>query len=344
MKTIQNQIKDLFKLLPSSERTDVLKELHENFDTNVELIKEIRNEIMHNEIQQCPHCTSREFVGWGTDKKLKRFKCKSCKRTFTEYSGTWVSQIHHKNLLDRYIDLMLQEKSIAKISEELNISIQTSFDWRHKILGAIAKNNTEKFKRLTESDETFFLFSQKGQENVTEKSRKRGGRANKSGISKEQVAVIVTSDRKNEIDLTVATLGRIRKKDIENAIGNKIDDNTILCTDNHVSYKGFAIDKAIEHHTITAKLKEYVKDKIYHVQTVNSIDSRLKPWINIQRRGVATKYLQNYMNWFKIKEILKKSKNRVREFLKITLTNTNAWKKFRNLQDDYDKWMLSTQN
>jgi len=341
MESIKEEIKTLFKRLPSAEQIDILKNLHEFTSSPNNKIHEIKSEILSNEIQKCPHCGSREFIGWGRDKKIKRFKCKSCKRTFTEYSGTWVSHIHHKDLLDKYVDLMLQEKSIAKISEELEISIQTSFDWRHKILGSIEKNEAEKFKNLTESDETFFLHSQKGQEKVTEKSRKRGGKSNKSGISKEQVAVIVTTDRKKEIELSVATLGRIKKSDIESAIGSKIDENTILCTDSHASYKGFAIDNKIEHHMVKAKIKEYAKDKIYHVQTVNSLDSRLKPWINIKLKGVATKYLQNYLNWFKMKETLKKSKNRVREFIRITIMNNNAWEKFMDLQDNYDNWMFS---
>lgn len=44
------------------------------------------------------------------------------------------------------------------------------------------------------------------------------------------------------------TMGRIKKIDIENAIGSRIHkDQTILCSDAHVSYKGFAIDNNLEH-------------------------------------------------------------------------------------------------
>ncbi|GAA3650326.1 hypothetical protein GCM10022397_38670 [Flavivirga jejuensis] len=43
-------------------------------------------------------------------------------------------------------------------------------------------------------------------------------------------------------------MGRLKKIDIENAIGGRIKPNqTILCSDAHVSYKGFAIDNDIEH-------------------------------------------------------------------------------------------------
>ena len=52
----------------------------------------------------------------------------------------------------------------------------------------------------------------------------------------------------------------------------------------------------IEHHAIRADLKQFVKQKVYHVQHVNAIDSRLKKWLEYQFGGVSTKYLQNYLN------------------------------------------------
>jgi hypothetical protein len=70
-----------------------------------------------------------------------------------------------------------------------------------------------------------------------------GGSSSKRGISNDQVAVFVTADGKGSMDLSVATMGRIGKKDIQDAIGNRISKGSILCTDGHVSYKGFAKDE-----------------------------------------------------------------------------------------------------
>ncbi len=84
------------------------------------------------------------------------------------------------------------------------------------------------------------------------------------------------ADRLSEIDMTVARIGRIKKDDIQKAIGERTSGQTILCSDSHMSYKGLAKDKNIEHHAIRANLKQHVKKKIYHVQHVNSIDSRMK--------------------------------------------------------------------
>lgn len=87
------------------------------------------------------------------------------------------------------------------------------------------------------------MLSEKGTKQLKRNPRKPGGSANQRGISNEQVAVIVTADRVSEVEMKVARLGRIKKVDIEKAIGNRISKQTILCSDGHVSYKGFAIDK-----------------------------------------------------------------------------------------------------
>ena len=149
----------------------------------------------------------------------------------------------------------------------------------------------------------------------------------------------MTADRVSEIDMQVVGLGRIKKTDIEKAISKRISEQTILCSDSHVSYKGFAKDMEIEHHTIRADLKQHVKNKIYHVQHINSIDSRLKKWIENRFIGVSTKYLQKYLNWFRIKEMPKKSDNFTEEFTDSSLLDSSAWDSFKAIQENFEKLM-----
>ncbi len=136
------------------------------------------------------------------------------------------------------------------------------------------------------------------------------------------MSVIVSADRKKEVSVVVSSLGRISKEDIQTAIGKKVNNLTVLCSDGHISYKSFALHNNIEHHVLRANIKEYVKGK-YHIQHVNSLHSRLKKWINEDLLGVATKYLQNYMNWFRYKEKYKTT-NYLKEVIKTTCSNIDA--------------------
>ncbi len=145
----------------------------------------------------------------------------------------------------------------------------------------------------------------------------------------------MTADRARQLDFTVARRGRIRKKDIDRAIGALTTSQTILCSDSHVSYKGYAIDKGIEHHPLRSDMKQRVMNGIYHIQHVNSLHSHLKKWLSNQFYGISTKYLQKYLNWFRIKQQLKKSKNFVKDFAELSLNNITARRNYEQTLEQY---------
>jgi transposase-like protein len=321
------------RTLPAKEQSRLIKELTPKSDSP-DYISVRRDKLINKQVG-CPHCNSVKYYRYGKDKGSMRFKCKECNRTFTEYSGTWLSGIHKKELVNNYIDLMHQKKSLDKIKKALHINKKTAFDWRHKILSSFEDNKKSTFNGIVESDETFFLQSDKGSKSLTRKSRKRGGGSSKRGISDDQVAVIVTSDRKGIIDLTVATLGRIEKKDIENAIGNRITEGSILCTDGHVSYKGFATDNGISQVVLRADLKQHVKQGVYHIQNVNSLHNQIKKWIDSTFWGVSTKYLQNYLNWYRVQQTFKKSICVIQDIVECSTENMLTLSRYRKINERY---------
>ena len=116
----------------------------------------------------------------------------------------------------------------------------------------------------------------------------------------------------------------------------------MLCSDSHVSYKGFAIDNTLEHHAVRADLKQYVKDGVYHVQHVNSLHNRLKKWLNDQFWGVSTKHLQQYMNWFRMKEALKGTAQPLTELANRTILDVKAHARYLEIDVEY-KSLISSQ-
>lgn len=343
MKLTKENIKSYLLTLPQVEQDAFIDELMDiSKASSSAQCKLSRREMLNNKQGSCPHCGHPKYVKLGFDKGAQRYKCKSCKRNFTEYTGTWMAGIHKKDKIDEYMALMLEEKSLDKIKAELNINKKTAFDWRHKILSSLEETDKDSFTGITESDETFMLLSEKGKRTLGRKGRKRGTKAKKRGVSDEQVAVIVTADRAGQHEMSVATLGRIKKIDIEKSIGSRVCDKTVLCSDSHVSYKGFAIDNTLEHHAIRADLKQYVKDGVYHVQHVNSLHNRLKKWLNDQFWGVSTKHLQQYMNWFRMKETLKGTAQPLTELANRTILDVKARARYLEIDANY-KLLISSQ-
>jgi hypothetical protein len=75
-----------------------------------------------------------------------------------------------------------------------------------------------------------------------------------------------------------------------------MSDN-VLVTDAWRAYKTYAKEKELEHYRIKSDDGKHVIKGLYHIQNVNSFPSRMKKWID-RFKGVATKYLDNYLAWF----------------------------------------------
>ena len=335
------QILSAIRILPIEEQSKLIIELTKV--STKEDYKIVRQDKLSNKQIGCPHCNSLKFYKYGKDKGSLRFKCKECNRTFTEFTGTWLAGLHKKEIVNEYLELMYQEKSLDKIKTALCINKKTAFDWRHKILSSFEDVEKKDFNGIVESDETFFQQSEKGNRSIKNRNgRKRGGKATQRGISDEQVAVIVTADRTGTMDMTVATLGRIGKKDIESAVGNRIHKESILCADGHSSYKGFAMDNNLSLIVLRADLKQYVKQGVYHIQNVNSLHHRIKKWIDSTFWGVSTKYLQNYLNWYRIIEIHKNSMSAKQDIINCSTEDLLTLDRYKMINQRYQN-LITTQ-
>ena len=190
--------------------------------------------------------------------------------------------------------------------------------------------SVSEFEGIVESDDLFFPISEKGNRTLKRKPKKRGEKASKAGISNEKVAVIATCDRSGNKDFEVVTTGRISKKDLNKVYQGKLDKATVLCSDSHRSYGAFAKSSTIIHKKFNASKGQKTVDKIYHVQNVNNMDMRLRKFME-SFNGVATKYLQNYLNWFLVLEKIKNKTNKMATLATIALASNQVWIQFKEI-------------
>jgi len=288
----------------------------------------------------CPHCESKEFSKNGLSKKgIQTYICKAsmCAKFFSDSSGQSIHWIHRKNDWYHFIDLMFdgEYRSIRKMAEVMNMSTRTVFDWRHKILGGLDLAITEGFNGIVEIDDLLFIFSEKGRRGL-DKTKKRGGKSSKRGDSSESVKVLATSDRVNTMKFDFVRIGRLKAKDIENCLGDLLDnDLNILTSDKHPSIKSYAKKKGIKHESFLAKNHSR---GVYHVNTVNQKARELKNLMNDTLKGVSTKYLQNYLNWFKMIQL--KSIIELDMFNSVFM-KTNAWYDFHNREENYQTFIAN---
>jgi len=245
----------------------------------------------------CPKCGCTEKIvraGKGVNKK-QRYLCRNCSRIFTPTTNTFLSSTKKDfDVWKKYIQCMVRKMSIRKSAEECDITIRTSFMWRHKILDAIRQSDKTELQGVIEADEAFFRVSYKGSNPIDRKPRRRGGECSTRGLSKEQVCVPCAIERENKTSVAkVGGLGKTSIKTVENVFSDKIKEKSIICTDKEKSYIKFSKSLNLEH----IRLEEYKSKKgVYHINHINSFHTRLKRFID-RFNGVSTKHLNNYLIW-----------------------------------------------
>ena len=313
MPSIKSILTDI-QTLPLNQVEELLSYLEEFLVSNsqVEQIYEDVKDVRLSKGKICPHCSSELISKNGKYNGKQRYICKDCKRTFTDFTNSAIYR--SKKSLDKwlkYAKCMIMGLSIRKSAKIVGINIATSFFWRHKILDCIsAFLGTGHVDGLIEADEVFFAENFKGTKtiNMPRESHKRGKSIKKRGISKEQICVATALDRQGNLIIEPLCKGRMTYKELENLYKGHIGENSILCTDSHKSYIRFATDFNLDHKRIkTGKHKE----DIYHIQHINNLHSNLKRWMR-RFNGVASKYISNYMHWFKWLRIFESDKDSIK--------------------------------
>ena len=246
---------------------------------------------------RCPYCGSNNICKNGHTGKSQQFRCNNCHKNYSSKTNTIFFHTRKTiELWQEYIELFSQGLSLRKIVEKMNnkISYPTSFYWRHKIL-EVMKNfdNHDKLDGIVEADETFFEESQKGSRKMTRKPRKRGYSCC-SYTQKKKVCVLTAIDRNKHSFNKPVCYGHIGTEQAM-ILQHRISNGSILITDGEHSYKRLKDVKLKQLKFGKPQMKD---NKIIHMNTINSFHSGLKKFM-IRFNGVATKYLDNYVNYFR---------------------------------------------
>jgi len=247
-------------------------------------------------LQTCPHCQSDAVVRNGSANGLQRYKCRHCHRTFNALTGTPLARLRQKSKWLTQAEALRDGSSITQAAKRLTVARSTAFRWRHRFLALPKAIQAQALVGIAEADEAFFLHSRKGQRKLDREPRQRGGRAAKRGLSKEQVPVLVARDRSGATaNFILAADG---KADLVAALKPLLPSDTILCTDGSSVLAAAIKEIGVTHRPVNVSAGQRVIAGVYHIQNVNAFDSRLKNWIR-RFQGVATKYLDSYLGWFR---------------------------------------------
>lgn len=102
------------------------------------------------------------------------------------------------------------------------------------------------------------------------------------------------------------------------------------------------LDTIIEEETTESRIQKYLqfrnqkedkkireRDKKYHTHTIQNLINGFSTWLS-RFRGVATKYLQNYLNWYLIEVQYKGFKQYLDLFMILSIYNRKGISNYKN--------------
>lgn len=297
-------------------------------------------------IPKCRKCESERVIKFGVDKNGKqRYRCKCCGATFTETSYSVVSHTRHaSNVWESYIHLLLVGASLAECAFQCGISIRTAFEWRHKILNALQRDQENRVMAgIIEADEMFLPISYKGNHKnskrftMPRRAFHRGSDNRSNDVPK--ACIMCAVERNGQSYGEVLGLGQPTTKMVDHAFGKRIVPDSIMLSDGALAMKNyFAKKDNIE----LIKLKSSVSGRhrggdpeirgIYHIQTVNNFHNRLQRFLR-RYNGVSTKYLNHYINLFVWIENHKLMESRLEDTLQRYICEKDTYIASKNLPD-----------
>ena len=258
-------------------------------------------------IRYCNKCGCVLYKNGKTKTGIQKYICSGCKHTVSETTGTitYCSKLSF-NVWQNIIDNLLNGFSIRRIAEESNISIPTSFKLRHKVLLSLNHFiDNIKLNKSAQSDEKYFKINLKGTKpkKMPRYSKKRTSRGNSTrGISHHQVCVISVIDEEDNLFFKIGGLGRGTTKMLEDNISSHLGDVKIITSDSASAYQEFCRNHNIK---LIAIPSHFHSDDIHNIAEINGVHSQLETWLS-KFRGVSTRHLQQYLNWFAYIFMMKK--------------------------------------
>lgn len=244
--------------------------------------------------RQCPHCRAPGARRRGKVSALARYECRECGRTYNALTGT---DLAHLRMKDRWLAMassMTDLETVRQSAERCNVHKNTALRWRHRFLRAASRLKKQlKIGGVAEADIIEFRHSEKGSRNLTD-GRPARERAGPKEAGEAPVLVLTVAERGG--DLRMGILQAQNAGAIRYELGDGLERGTIIATDAAKNFGKTFRKMGVHHERVNLAQKQRVRGP-YHIQTINGIHARLRGFMRCFN-GVATKYLNLYLEWF----------------------------------------------
>lgn len=240
----------------------------------------------------CPHCDSKNLLRWGKVSDMQRYRCKRCKKTFNSLTKTPLARLRKKGRWLEYSKCLEEGLSVRKAAERCEVSHNTTFRWRHRFLFNAKSIKPLQLSGIVEAQAGIFPLSFKGsKKDYIEYVEKNG-----KNPSPEKVHVLFCKDRhRQQCDNMIM---KFESTVVSKVLKGLISSDSLVCSASKILIENGLKTLGLQHAYIDIVGGETVRKNVVHLNNVLQYKLQLFNWM-LRFRGVATKYLDSYLSWFR---------------------------------------------
>ena len=191
---------------------------------------------------------------------------------------------------------------LRECADRCGVCLKTAYTMRHRLIECL-KEYSPTFHvgqgQACELDETYFPESFKGNHSkgsftLPRKARHRGKQVHRRGLSREQICVMTGISDTNATFFEVSGRGVVSRKRAAEALRDRIGAGAVVATDKATAYIDVLHDLKVASHE-SYDSKDRSEGTINRINAVHSLlDSFMARF-----KGVSTKHLAAYLDWFR---------------------------------------------
>ena len=269
--------------------------------TILKCINDMNKDISIN--RTCPYCNGNNIIKYGRVKsnKAQIFYCKICEKRFVETIGTPFYRSRKNNeIWDKYFENMWKGYNIRECDKKIDMSQNTSFSWRHKILSYYLKFFER--KPLNEEVEvmvrTYVQNSKKEKESAIENVNKEVFTL-KLG---EKFYFFFTKDNEGNIEFLPFDKYPLSRPSLKSKLDIMFDKVKKVGVYGNNVIKSYAKKCVNEVTRVVADSELFIYER------------DMRSWIS-GFWGISFRYILNYFNWFRIYYVNNKMYKETRQYI-----------------------------
>lgn len=292
-------IEILQQLLPQLTRIEKIEMLESLKEA---IAEELASEGAPGAPSACPRCGCPRFSRKGRDRSgAQRWLCAGCARTFSASTkGLLANSKLGAAAWMEFAACAVDRVSLRESARRCGVCLSTAWFMRHRLCEVMGSRlmpfRVGKGARC-QTDETVFDESLSGNWDLSavsmpRKPHMRGRAVHQAGSSKQRISVLAGVNDRGDCFCELCCRGKSGTVDVERVLRGRIRRGAVVSSDYDAAYP-----KALE--ALGARHRRYctASGEGHRINMVNGLHSRLDLFLR-PFKGVATRRLQHYLDWF----------------------------------------------